>query len=143
MDYKTEKQHLYAPQLVSLVLHQQTRQLAVSYADGQTYSLSFEFLRVHSPSAQVQGHGPGQETLQYGKAGVNILDLTPVGHYAVQPHFSDGHNSGLFSWDYLYFLATQQQQLWPLYLDKLAQAGLSRNDPNDANGPNDLNNLTD
>ena len=109
-----------------IILHETSCVLEVGYDDGQVFRLPFEFLRVHSPSAEVQGHGPGQETLQVGKRNVTITDITPVGHYAIQPRFSDGHNSGLFAWDFLYFLGTQQDTLWAEYLAKLAKVGASR-----------------
>ena len=115
-----------SPQPTALTLHQTSRVLEVGFDDGAVFRLPFEFLRVHSPSAEVQGHGPGQETLQVGKREVLITELTPVGHYAVQPRFSDGHSSGLFAWDFLYFLGTQQDTLWAEYLAKLAKAGASR-----------------
>jgi DUF971 family protein len=114
------------PNATHLTLHETSRTLEVGYDDGQVFTLPHEFLRVHSPSAEVQGHGPGQETLQVGKAGVSIQEITPVGHYAIQPRFSDGHSSGLFSWDFLHFLGTQQDTLWTEYLAKLARAGASR-----------------
>mgnify|MGYP006354200489 CR=1 FL=1 len=91
---------------VTIRLHQASRLLELSYADGEHYSLSCEYLRVYSPSAEVRGHGPGQEVLQTGKRAVEIRALEPVGSYAVQPHFSDGHNTGIYSWEYLYFLGS-------------------------------------
>ena len=113
----------------NVVVHQQSKVLELAYEDGQTYRLPFELLRVVSPSAEVQGHGPGQETLQTGKRDVLISNLEPVGHYALKPTFSDGHDSGLYSWDYLYFLCENQEQVWKEYLDKLAAAGLDRDAP--------------
>ena len=113
----------------NIVVHQQSKTLELSYEDGQNFRLPFELLRVLSPSAEVQGHGPGQETLQTGKREVSITHLEPVGHYALKPTFSDGHDSGLFTWDYLYFLCENQQQVWQEYLDKLAAAGLDRDAP--------------
>jgi DUF971 family protein len=110
----------------NIVVHQQSKVLELSYENGQTYKLPFEFLRVLSPSAEVQGHGPGQETLQTGKRDVLIANIEPVGHYALKPSFSDGHDSGLYSWDFLYFLCENQEQLWKEHLDKLAAAGLDR-----------------
>lgn len=101
-----------------------SRVLDVDFGSTQ-YSLPFELLRVYSPSASVRGHGPGQETLQTGKRHVTILTLEPVGNYAVQPNFSDGHNTGIFTWDYLRELGENQTLLWQDYLDKLAAAGLS------------------
>jgi len=113
----------------NIVVHQQSKVLELSYENGSTYRLPFELLRVLSPSAEVQGHGPGQETLQTGKRDVLIANLEPVGHYALKPTFSDGHDSGLYSWDYLYFLCENQEQVWQEYLDKLAAAGLDRDAP--------------
>jgi len=113
----------------NIVVHQQSKVLELSYENGSTYRLPFELLRVLSPSAEVQGHGPGQETLQTGKRDVLIANLEPVGHYALKPSFSDGHDSGLFSWDYLYFLCENQEQLWQEHLNKLAAAGLDRDAP--------------
>jgi len=113
----------------NIVVHQQTKVLELAYENGSTYRLPFELLRVVSPSAEVQGHGPGQETLQTGKRDVLIANLEPVGHYAIKPTFSDGHDSGLYSWDYLYFLCENHEQVWKEYLDKLAAAGLDRDAP--------------
>ena len=113
----------------NIVVHQQSKVLELSYENGQIYKLPFEFLRVLSPSAEVQGHGPGQETLQTGKRDVLIANIEPVGHYALKPRFSDGHDSGLYSWDFLYFLCENQEQLWKEHLDKLAAAGLDRDAP--------------
>jgi DUF971 family protein len=113
----------------NVVVHQQSKVLELSYEDGSSYRLPFELLRVLSPSAEVQGHGPGQETLQTGKREVLIAILEPVGHYALKPTFSDGHDSGLYSWDYLHFLCENQEQVWKEYLDKLAAAGLDRDAP--------------
>ena len=112
----------------NIVVHQQSKVLELSYEDGNSYRLPFELLRVLSPSAEVQGHGPGQETLQTGKREVLIANIEPVGHYAVKPSFSDGHESGLYSWDYLRFLC-DKDQLWQEHLDKLAAAGLDRDAP--------------
>ena len=113
----------------SLTVHGASRVLEVSYSDGKTFRIPFELLRVYSPSAEVMGHGPGQETLQTGKRGVEIVDLQTVGHYAIQPTFSDGHQSGIFTWDYLYRLGTQKDALWQEYLDRLAAAGKDRDQP--------------
>ena len=109
-----------------ITLHQKSRVLEIAFADGRTFRLPYEFLRVHSPSAEVRGHGPGQEVLQVGKRAVEIRALEPVGSYAVQPQFSDGHNTGIYSWDYLYELGADQERLWSQYLEKLAAAGASR-----------------
>lgn len=114
------------PNPTELALHRQSRVLEVSFDDGSRFRLPFEFLRVYSPSAEVRGHGPGQETLQVGKRDVDIVDLLPVGNYAVKPVFSDGHDSGLYSWDYLYELGRDHDALWQQYLDRLAAAGASR-----------------
>ncbi|WP_018989304.1 gamma-butyrobetaine hydroxylase-like domain-containing protein [Aromatoleum toluclasticum] len=114
----------------ALTLHRKSRVLEIAFGDEQQYSLPFEYLRVYSPSAEVRGHGAGQETLQVGKRDVELLDVEPVGHYAVKLVFSDGHDSGLYSWDYLHMLATQHDSLWQEYLDRLAAAGASR-DPAD------------
>ena len=107
-------------------LHQASRELEVSYADGQKFRLSCEFLRVNSPSAEVRGHGPGQEVLQIGKRSVGIDAIEPVGTYAVRFRFSDGHDTGIYSWDYLYQLGENQDALWQQYLDRMAAAGASR-----------------
>ena len=117
------------PTPLSVTLHQGSRVLEIGYADGQTFRLPFELLRVCSPSAEVQGHGPGQEVLQTGKREVQIVNVEPVGHYALQPRFSDGHDSGIFSWIYLYELGLHQQEYWDRYLRRLADAGRDRDAP--------------
>lgn len=117
------------PQPTSLTVHQQSRVLEVAFADGRSFRIPFELMRVYSPSAEVQGHGPGQEVLQTGKREVELTALEPVGNYAVQPTFSDGHDSGIFSWDYLYFLGDQQDELWVRYEQRLAEAGVARDAP--------------
>jgi DUF971 family protein len=109
-----------------VVVHQGSRILEIEFSDGKLFRLPFEFLRVHSPSAEVRGHGPGQETLQTGKADVGIESVESVGHYAIQPNFSDGHNTGIYAWDYLYWLGENQEQLWQQYLARLEAAGASR-----------------
>jgi DUF971 family protein len=114
------------PTPVALTVHQQSRALEIAFDDGQTFRIPFELMRVYSPSAEVQGHGPGQETLQTGKRDVVIAAIEPVGHYAVKPVFSDGHDTGLFTWDYLYRLGAQQDELFAQYLERLAAAGLDR-----------------
>ena len=114
------------PHPVSLTLHQQSRVLEIAFDDGRTFHLPYEFLRVHSPSAEVRGHGPGQEVLQTGKRDVTIAEVEPVGHYAVRPRFSDGHDSGIYSWEYLYELGARQDELWKRYVERLAAAGASR-----------------
>ncbi len=123
-----------APQPVEITLHQQSRALEIAFADGQRFMLPFELLRVYSPSAEVQGHGPGQEVLQTGKREVQIIDAQPVGHYALQPVFSDGHDSGLFTWTYLYDLGLNQALHWQHYLGRLAAAGADRDAPMAASG---------
>jgi DUF971 family protein len=107
-------------------LHKASRVLELAFSDGQRFRLPCEFLRVWSPSAEVRGHGPGQETLQVGKRLVAIDELEAVGHYALRPTFSDGHSSGIYSWDYLYDLGMRQDELWRDYLDRLAAAGAGR-----------------
>ncbi|HNW62849.1 MAG TPA: DUF971 domain-containing protein [Piscinibacter sp.] len=114
------------PQPTAITVHQQSRVLEVGFSDGQTFRIPFELMRIYSPSAEVQGHGPGQEVLQTGKREVELTELEPVGNYAVQPTFSDGHNSGIFSWDYLYFLGSQEAQLWAQYEERLQAAGMQR-----------------
>ena len=112
-----------------IVVHAQSRVLEIVFTDGAHFKLPFELMRVYSPSAEVQGHGPGQEVLQTGKREVGIVALEPVGNYAVQPTFSDGHDTGIYSWDYLYFLGDQQSELWADYERRLATAGVGRDDP--------------
>ena len=119
----------HSPRPTSITVHQQSRVLEVGFDDGRVFRIPFELMRVYSPSAEVQGHGPGQEVLQTGKREVGLSALEPVGNYAVQPTFSDGHDSGIFSWDYLYFLGTQQGELWQKYESRLAAAGMSRDAP--------------
>ncbi|MDC8786706.1 gamma-butyrobetaine hydroxylase family protein [Roseateles koreensis] len=117
------------PTPTEITVHQQSRMLEVAFSDGARFCIPFELLRVYSPSAEVKGHGPGQETLQTGKRDVNITALNSVGHYAIQPQFSDGHESGLYSWDYLYDLGARQDALWLDYEARLQAAGISRDDP--------------
>ena len=107
-------------------LHQASRVLELIFQNGRRFRLPYDFLRVHSPSAEVRGHGPGQETLQTGKRDVTITQVEPVGHYALRPTFSDGHATGIYSWDYLYDLCQRQDDLWRRYLERLAAAGASR-----------------
>ena len=109
----------------NIILHQQSKSLELVYADD-SYILSSEYLRVSSPSAEVQGHGPGQEILQINKEKVGITKLEPIGHYAIKIYFDDGHDSGLFTWDYLRILSTEQVHRWQYYLDRLAKAGYDR-----------------
>ena len=118
-----------SPTPLALTLHQESRVLEIGFSDGKSFRLPFELLRVYSPSAEVQGHGPGQEVLQTGKREVQISDVEVVGHYAIQPTFSDGHNSGIFSWSYLYELGSRQQEYWDRYLARLAEAGVDRDTP--------------
>ncbi len=118
-----------APTPQSITAHSQSRVLEVSFSDGATFRIPFELMRVYSPSAEVQGHGPGQEVLQTGKREVELAGLEPVGNYAVQPTFSDGHDTGIFSWDYLYFLGSQQDRLWSDYTTRLQAAGVDRDAP--------------
>jgi DUF971 family protein len=114
------------PRPVEIKLHQKSRVLEIGFDDGKSYRLSCEYLRVYSPSAEVRGHGPGQEVLQEGKKEVEIAAIEPVGNYAVKLVFSDGHDTGLYSWDYLYSLGENQPRLWQQYLEKLALAGANR-----------------
>jgi DUF971 family protein len=118
-----------APAPQSLTVHSQSRVLEVVFSDGANFRIPFELMRVYSPSAEVQGHGPGQETLQTGKREVALEALESVGNYAVQPRFSDGHDSGIFSWDYLYFLGSEHDRLWQEYLDRLKAADTDRDAP--------------
>ena len=112
-------------------LHQASKAMEISFADGTSFRLSYELLRVYSPSAEVRGHGPGQETLQTGKRDVTIVEVEPVGHYAIRPKFSDGHDTGIYSWDYLFELGNDRDALWQRYLERLEAAGASRDpDPN-------------
>ena len=115
-----------SPQPLEIKLHQKSRRMEISFSDGSRFDLPYELLRVYSPSAEVRGHGPGQEVLQAGKRDVEIQSLEPVGTYAVHPTFSDGHSTGIYSWDYLYWLGQNREKLWQEYLERLAQAGASR-----------------
>ncbi|HZM34222.1 MAG TPA: DUF971 domain-containing protein [Burkholderiales bacterium] len=114
------------PTPTEIKLHQKSRKMELVFADGSRFELSYELLRVYSPSAEVRGHGPGQEVLQVGKRDVDILSLEPSGSYAVTPTFSDGHSTGIYSWDYLYSLGKNRETLWQEYLGRLEQAGASR-----------------
>lgn len=114
------------PRPTEIKLRQKSRLLEVSFADGKTFQFSFEFLRVHSPSAEVRGHGPEQEILQTGKQEVIINHVDPVGNYAIQLNFSDGHNTGLYSWDLLYEYGVHQNDMWQHYLQRMDEAGASR-----------------
>src|ERR671939_354635 len=115
-----------APNPLEIVLHDKSQVLEISYADGKTFRLPSEFLRVYSPSAEVRGHGPGQEVLQVGKKDVKIVAIEPVGQYAIQLRFSDGHDTGIYSWDLLYDYGVRQDAMWQHYLRRLEQAGASR-----------------
>ena len=117
------------PQPTEIKLHQKSRLLEIAYADGSTFSLPCEFLRVYSPSAEVRGHGPGQEVLQVGKQDVQITRVEPVGSYAIQLTFSDGHDTGIYSWELLYDYGRRQKEMWEHYLKRMAQAGASREAP--------------
>ncbi len=119
----------HTPVPTDIVLHNASKVLEIAFNNGSQFRLPFELLRVYSPSAEVQGHGPGQEVLQTGKRHVGILSLEPVGNYGVQPNFSDGHNSGIFSWDYLYQLGLNEQALWVQYQQRLQEAGVDRDAP--------------
>jgi DUF971 family protein len=117
-----------APNPLEIKLHQKSQLVEISYADGKIFRLPSEFLRVYSPSAEVRGHGPGQEVLQIGKKNVQIVAVEPVGHYAIQLRFSDGHDTGIYSWDLLYDYGERHQAMWQQYLKRLADAGASRED---------------
>ena len=118
-----------APTPQSITVHGASRVLEVVFSDGAQFRIPFELMRVYSPSAEVKGHGPGEEVLQTGKREVTLASLEPVGNYAVKPLFSDGHESGIFTWDYLYELGQQQDALWTQYTDRLAAAGVDRDAP--------------
>ena len=118
-----------SPTPVALTVHSQSRLLEIAFSDGAQFKIPFELMRIYSPSAEVQGHGPGQEVLQTGKREVNVVELEPIGNYAVKPVFSDGHESGLFTWDYLYHLGADQSQLWDDYERRLKAAGALRDAP--------------
>ena len=114
------------PPPTEIKLHQKSRKMELLFPDGSRFELSYELLRVYSPSAEVRGHGPGQEVLQVGKCDVDLLSLEPSGSYAVQPTFSDGHSTGIYSWDYLSWLGKNRETLWREYLERLERAGASR-----------------
>lgn len=118
-----------APTPTSLTVHGASRVLEIAFSDGASFRIPFELLRISSPSAEVQGHGPGQEVLQTGKRDVELVDLESVGNYAVKPVFSDGHESGIYSWDLLYQLGAKQPELWAEYERRLAAAGVDRDAP--------------
>ncbi len=119
----------HSPKPTEITVHQASRVLEIAFDDGRRFRIPFELMRVYSPSAEVQGHGPGQEVLQTGKRGVGIVALEPVGHYAVQPTFSDGHDTGIYSWDLLHRLGAEQEALWARYEACLAEAGVDRDAP--------------
>ena len=118
-----------SPTPAALTVHSQSRALEISFSDGAVFTIPFELMRIYSPSAEVQGHGPGQEILQTGKREVNVVELEPIGNYAVKPVFSDGHESGIFTWDYLYYLGAEQSRLWDDYNRRLQAAGVDRDAP--------------
>src|SRR5438094_7485139 len=109
-----------SPSPTAITVHQQSRVLEVGFSDGREFRIPFELMRVYSPSAEVQGHGPGQEVLQTGKRGVEIVALEPIGHYGIKPVFSDRHDTGIYSWSYLYRLGVEQETLWQRYEQRLA-----------------------
>lgn len=117
------------PHPTALTVHTQSRVLEIGFDNGESFRLPFEYLRVYSPSAEVQGHGPGQEVLQTGKRDVNVTVVEPVGNYAILIRFSDGHDSGIYSWDLLYRLGAEQESLWQDYLRRLEAAGADRDTP--------------
>ena len=123
-----------SPQPTDITVHERSRVLEVAFADGARFRIPFELMRVYSPSAEVQGHGPGQEVLQTGKREVDITALEPVGAYGVQPRFSDGHETGIYTWPYLRELGTRQAELWAQYEQRLADAGVARDAPMAAAG---------
>jgi DUF971 family protein len=114
------------PTPTEIRLHQKSRVLEVAFDDGRAFRLPYEYLRVFSPSAEVRGHGPGQEVLQVGKREIEIRHVEPVGSYAIQPTFSDGHATGIYSWEYLYQLGVEQEARWAAYLKQMEAAGASR-----------------
>ena len=118
-----------SPTPTALTIHGQSRVLEIAFSDGAVFKIPFELMRIYSPSAEVQGHGPGQEILQTGKREVGVVELEPIGNYAVKPVFSDGHESGLFTWDYLYHLGADQDSLWDDYQRRLQAAGMQRDAP--------------
>jgi len=125
------------PAPTGLTLRRQSRVLEITFEDGSFFALPFELLRVCSPSAEVRGHGPGQEILQTGKRNVDIVDIAPVGNYGIKPAFSDGHDTGIYSWEYLHHLGTEQHALWEDYLRRLEDAGFTRESGRDAPMPAD------
>jgi len=126
--------HRISPTPTEITLHSESRVLEIAFSDGRAFRLPYEFLRVNSPSAEVRGHGAGQEQLQVGKRDVTIVSAEPVGHYGMRPVFSDGHDTGIFSWDLLYQLGLNQESLWAHYLERLQAAGASRDAATSAPG---------
>ena len=118
-----------SPTPEELTVHAASKVLEISFSDGANFRIPFELMRISSPSAEVQGHGPGQEILQTGKRDVGLLGLEPIGNYAIQPSFTDGHDTGLFTWDYLYFLGSKQAEIWQDYEARLKAAGINRDAP--------------
>ena len=118
-----------SPTPEELTVHAASKVLEIRFSDGANFRIPFELMRISSPSAEVQGHGPGQEILQTGKRDVGLLGLEPIGNYAIQPSFTDGHDTGLFTWDYLYFLGSKQAEIWQDYEARLKAAGISRDAP--------------
>ena len=110
----------------AITVHEQSRVLEVTFNDNASYRIPFELMRVYSPSAEVQGHGPGQEVLQVGKRGVTIVSIEPVGNYGIKPIYSDGHETGIYTWELLYELGAEQDVLWKRYLNRMSEAGASR-----------------
>jgi DUF971 family protein len=123
------------PAPTEIKLHQKSRIFEIAFDSGERFELSYEYLRVFTPSAEARGHGPGQEVLQVGKRDIGIERIEPVGNYAIRPVFDDGHDSGLYSWDMLYNLGKHHDELWQAYLDRLATAGQSRDPADPANAP--------
>lgn len=117
------------PTPTEITFHQKSHVLEITFSDGTNFKLPAEYLRVYSPSAEVQGHGPGQEVLQIGKQDVNINKIEQVGHYAIQLFFDDNHDTGIYSWETLYRLGKEHDTLWPLYLERLKAAGHTRPQP--------------
>ena len=117
------------PKPTNIKLHQKSRVLEITFDDGEEYNLSCEFLRVYSPSAEVRGHGPGEEVLQFGKKDVNITNIEPIGSYGVCLHFDDNHDTGIYAWETLYNLGKHYDELWAQYLDELKEQGYTRKEP--------------
>jgi DUF971 family protein len=116
-------EHMTIPAPTNITLHQKSKLFEIAFESGINFEIRYELLRVYSPSAEVRGHGPGQETLQLGKEDIDIVDVTTVGHYGIRPKFSDGHDSGIFTWEYLYELGINQEQFWKDYQNQLSEKG--------------------